>query len=55
MIPMTANKLFISTGEVDHDMAEDLQRLKRNQNYKWLKITALNCAYRTLTYLPLIY
>ena len=29
-----ANKLFISSGEINHDTAEDLQRFLRNQNQK---------------------
>ena len=35
----STNKLFISTGEKDHDMAEDFQRLLRKQ--KWSKFTTL--------------
>ena len=31
-----ANKLFISSGDIDHEMAEDLQ------NQKWLKIMVLS-------------
>ena len=39
------NKLFISSGETDHDTTEDLQRFLRNQTKKMLKITASGWIY----------
>ena len=35
------NRLFMSSGEVAHDIVVDLQRLLRNQNKKLLKISDL--------------
>ena len=34
-----ANKLFISTGDIDHDMAAELQRFLKEKDQKWLKVT----------------
>ena len=47
-----ASKLFISSGEIDHDTAEDLQDLKKI----WLKIPVSWLTYRILTNSnPIIY
>ena len=40
-----ANKLFISTGDIDHDMAEGLQRSLRDKDQKWLKVTISSWVY----------
>ena len=50
-----ANKLFMSLGEIDHDMAEDLQRFLRDQNEKWEKITVLCWLSRIPTKSALLY
>ena len=50
-----ANKLFTSSGEIDHDKVEYLQMLLRNQNQNWLKITVLCWTYQNPTNSPMFY
>ena len=44
--------MFISSGEIDHGPAEDLQRYIENQDQKWLTITTPSWEYQPLSNSP---
>ena len=48
-------ELVSSSGEIDHEPAEDLQRFQRDETQEWLKIVALFWTYKIPMNLPLLY